>query len=427
MAHRSIDVRFGPLDYDRLRSLLDSPTFSPKEVTKLRAKALQSPEAPSEALLKMLEEAEPVVYKTQAKPQPSRLLKTLAAAREDLRGAVFANTVDHGDAAYLFLFAQVSPTSLHFLVLEKDDCVLPAAQPSGHNSAGQHSDPSQAWFPFRWKSTDRVITDQALDMHEDMVVFLGAFFFHGVHVVADGEPMNLGDLVQRLPKQSKAEATAEHQERKQAKRAVDADMMAAHPWLEEYVGKAKKRRGAPPAGAIGAADTAAGEAEEAPAEASDPVEVDLAAVYAEVAKNKALYEVTDVGGDGGFVTRVRGGLWTAVHTGRATDCIKGACTGGLAADFCRRFGLNREASFATRTYSHDGASFLANAWVHRMQWMFQLWLEKGTHGDTLSEEDLAAYQEDPAFQDWVSSLGADAAAHGRITQIRGLRPKKPVK
>jgi hypothetical protein len=282
VTHRSMDVRFGPSDFDRLRNMLESPTFTRKEVTKLRAKALESPERPTEAVLDMLEEAEPEVYKTQAKVQPASLIKTLAAAREELRGAVFASTLGHGDAAYLFLFAQVTPVSLHFLVLEKDDCVLPADPLSGHNAAGQHADPTQAWFQCRWKSTDKTITDAALDIQEDWVVVQHSFCTHGAHIVSDSAAVHLGALAAGLPKQAKAQATEEQKERKQAKRQVDAEMVESHPWLEDYLGKPKKRRGAPPASASGAADSAAHEAEGATAEPSDPVEMDLAAVYAEV-------------------------------------------------------------------------------------------------------------------------------------------------
>jgi hypothetical protein len=429
LTHGCSDIRFGPSDYERIAALLDSPSFQQKQVTKLRATALQSPERPSDAQLEVMLRNEPTVYLTQAqeKVKASALIKRLAAARDHLRGWIFANGRGQGASAWLFLFAQLSPISMHFMALEMDHMGVPTGD-SGHNAAGQHAEAALAWSPYRWRATDRFTsTDRGFEVQEDMLIFQHAFCAPGLHIVTGAEPVALRYVLRGLPKAPRSDPSAPdgNKERKKAKTSgVPQGVLDEHPWLDAYLDQGKKKPDkkahAPDADEKAAADPLERDAEEA----KDPADIDLDTVYAEVAANKAIYDsVVELGGKPAFNVRVRGGLWTALKTGRATDCIKAACEKGtLAADFCARYNLHKEASFATKRYTADGASFLANAWAHRMEFFFQRWLTQAKEAYGFSDDDYAAYEEEPGFAAWVAAQGADSPAQARVAQIRALRP-----
>ena len=89
-----------------------------------------------------------------------------------------------------------------------------------------------------------------------------------------------------------------------------------------------------------------------------------------------------------FKVQVRGGAWTAEHTGMAIDSFRAFATRGFASQLCARFHIGATATFSIRLYSEDGAQRLAHLWCHKMEWLLQLWCAHDRDDAFRFEEDV---------------------------------------
>ena len=122
-----------------------------------------------------------------------------------------------------------------------------------------------------------------------------------------------------------------------------------------------------------------------------------------------------------FKVRVRGGASTAARMGVAADASRGEAANQQAEAFCLAAGLPRSATFNFRRYTETHARDLARAWCHRLQWWYDLWLERsGLEPPRFAPEDPAQYQ----APQWVADLEAAGNAYvvARLAELGNIMP-----
>ena len=78
-----------------------------------------------------------------------------------------------------------------------------------------------------------------------------------------------------------------------------------------------------------------------------------------------------------FKLKVRGGKAGAERLGVGADSLRGAPCNQPAERFVQLAGLPRSATFHIGRYGELHAGELVRVWCHRLQYWFDLWLEKG--------------------------------------------------
>ena len=79
-----------------------------------------------------------------------------------------------------------------------------------------------------------------------------------------------------------------------------------------------------------------------------------------------------------FFVQARGGAWTQRTHGTVIDCFAAYARKGPPMDWSHAWGLGKSASFAISLYTESGAQLLATSWVHKLQWLYHVFL---VHGD----------------------------------------------
>lgn len=100
------------------------------------------------------------------------------------------------------------------------------------------------------------------------------------------------------------------------------------------------------------------------------------AVDALLAKRAELEETREEQGPN-FLWTLRGGRWTAKHTGMAYDSFRAYAVAGNPATWCGLMSIVATATFSIRLYTEDGARMLADNWCHRMEFLYKFWQDSG--------------------------------------------------
>ena len=128
-----------------------------------------------------------------------------------------------------------------------------------------------------------------------------------------------------------------------------------------------------------------------------------------------------VGYDGDFNITLTGGPAVMREHGLAFQAFKGLVRQGSPAElWCGQHGLAKSASFSLAMYGEQTARIMAHAWCHRMHYFYSLWVAADDPSFRYTDEDVAAYAEQPAFSDLASGL--EGAQLARANKIRALRP-----
>jgi hypothetical protein len=126
--------------------------------------------------------------------------------------------------------------------------------------------------------------------------------------------------------------------------------------------------------------------------------------------------------DGSFSYTLRGGSWTKAHLGVAFDSFRGFTAAGRPRVFCAKFGLGQTSTFSISKYGEDLCISLCKAWVHRMFFLYRLWLDDGASSEyRFREEDLARFAPVPEVQ--VLALDASVAFRERLNGVNSMRPR----
>jgi hypothetical protein len=93
-----------------------------------------------------------------------------------------------------------------------------------------------------------------------------------------------------------------------------------------------------------------------------------------------------------------------------------------ASNFCQQFDLGRTSDFHISAYGEDLAHTLASAWMHKVSFFWDAWVDAGRPDDMLWPPVVAGYEEPAAFRAIVDA-GASVALQRRLQRIRGLVPR----
>ena len=119
-----------------------------------------------------------------------------------------------------------------------------------------------------------------------------------------------------------------------------------------------------------------------------------------------------------FVVVVRGGKSVQSTQGRPYDAIAGEARGAAAADFCRRK-VGQESVRFDIAFGEATAATLARAWVHKMQFFWDLERsDSSLVAAPFSPAVLATYDESTDFT--ALELGASKTLLARISQVRAF-------
>ena len=125
----------------------------------------------------------------------------------------------------------------------------------------------------------------------------------------------------------------------------------------------------------------------------------------------------------GFAVKVMGGAWCRANLGKDYDCFRGQASGQLVKDFCTSHKLSQSSRYSIEKFGEHIAHRLAQAWCHKMNHLFRVWLDTPTGVNTIDRAALEAYVEDADFVTWVDGLGDTDPCKARVDQIRGLTLK----
>jgi hypothetical protein len=122
-----------------------------------------------------------------------------------------------------------------------------------------------------------------------------------------------------------------------------------------------------------------------------------------------------------FRCTVRGGDDTMARFGIAFDYFKGEAKPGLPCQFCGLAGIPKSANYSLSLYGEQISVTLMQAWVSKMQFIFDLWQAAGSPSPVgFTADELARWNEPLELAKLSTVLPIDVAVIGRIHQIRQL-------
>ena len=247
----------------------------------------------------------------------------------------------------------------------------------------------------------------------------------GGRVASDGDWRPLDEVLRGLGGGAIAAAAAASDDESESEAAVpapesDVPLWVTHPWLMAdwaALGHTRKGRLEPrlQTPAVASEETAPRDDWSAEGFTAEEAMAELEAL-------RARWACDEHRAPSDFKVRVRGGAYTAARMGVAADASRGEAANQEAEAFCVAAGLPRSATFNFLRYTEEHARDLARAWCHRLQWWFDLWMERGGEGPPLfAPEDAAQYQ----APQWVADLPA-AGNHflgARLAELARIEPR----
>lgn len=407
---RSTSVRFGDRDLAALSAMLRSPEFSKSQAKRLRETAALPPRIPPPEAIAALEACSPPPP-AASRPAPA-WLRSLCRNRDELRNSVLFTSDDDGSVAYLFCYATKSPLLAMFLSLRVRAMVLPCWDDCGPEEFEQAW---QEWAEYAFEVVPGAyISHEELQLPEDAELQLvrDAFFKGPRSVVADGPAEPLSAWV---CEKKEAKGDVSERRRPPTRSSLGDDLVAAHPWLEEYLhssgGRSSGSRQGPH---LPPAAVAANEVEVLTTEEMD-------AVWAALAAKREAWAAESVTAEGAFQTKIRGGSWTGSNKGREADCIAAMAVSGAPIEWCKAYGLNQMASFSYNLYGERVASTLAEEWCRRMLYFYGVWQAQPNPKYKFTSSDVEGYEESEEWKAFFTAL-PPGAARRRATGIRAVAP-----
>ena len=108
--------------------------------------------------------------------------------------------------------------------------------------------------------------------------------------------------------------------------------------------------------------------------------------------------------------------------GQVADGVRTYACGQAAIDFCTIYGHHKSATFSLQLYGHEEANKLAKCWAHRMQFWFNLWLERGMFRTTkFRASDETLYGRPEAACELLGSMSEQLLR--RLSQVLSIHPR----
>ena len=197
---------------------------------------------------------------------------------------------------------------------------------------------------------------------------------------------------------------------------MNPDLLQMYPWLEKYSRQARPD--------TAQRDHEALEADRNPVELPLLDEDVLAAAWASLEARRQEWADEEVVRTPDFETFIRGGARIQATLGVPYDCIISRACSDESRSWIQGYFVTKTAAFAYRKYGERAAHMLAMGWCHKMQHLFDLFVDS-RQGDLYVYQDaeLNGYIPDPAYSAWVQTLPEGSPAYTRHEEIKSLRPR----
>ena len=238
-----------------------------------------------------------------------------------------------------------------------------------------------------------------------MWVFPGLVYQGGDLVQSREEPEPLETFLARLPAPPRATPPAGPPEKKQKLE----DTSAEKEWERRRWKSGSSR-----------SSLALPVCEESSSDMDDDITLDPE-IAEELARFRASWAEAQEGRSNDFQVTVLGGSWTARHKGVVADAFSGSARGDTANAWCRCRGLPRSARYEIALYGEEHAAALARVWCAKMQYLFNVCLEREDDRHALSPAEVAAWPEPSDLGRIERELRGIRQVPLRIAQIRNLR------
>ena len=406
--HRLSDKELQELS---LRCLHSSVTV--QEARESRDKALQSPEAPDQAGQTKLLRHAPAPGPKHKVPA---FVKTICKSRELFsQCALTLSLADGQSQQFLFLFAQQSPYALVVQPLKPRQA--PSVQFSLDTqwiSAMEYPDKvlDEDWT-FDGQTVNLASPDWQGDATEVMVV-PDTFMYDARHCGSFSDACFLEDFVEGF--EETGAGRKEPKEKKARKARPDQAVLAAHPWLRDALELRDDAVPERPRARPAASSSTPYHARAIPDDADQDV---LERASAELREKQLELEGTLEDNTEHFATSIRGGRWTQAVLSVPFDCFAAQAKSKVAKAFCQHHGLPVMQSYSMARYGEDGASKLALAWTHRMNWLFTQ-CGRQPEAPLPSLEEWQSYVESDDFQGYLEALPQQNVAWQRVNAMRRL-------
>jgi hypothetical protein len=122
-----------------------------------------------------------------------------------------------------------------------------------------------------------------------------------------------------------------------------------------------------------------------------------------------------------FFPKVLGGVWTDLHMGIPFDRL--ACKARSHTKKWRKmFKIQEAYTFSVGLYGEHDAHMLVKAWIHKLTYLFELWLGRGEPAAQYSEEDHAEFAHTESYMDWACALELESDSFTAVLKLRHFRP-----
>ena len=237
-----------------------------------------------------------------------------------------------------------------------------------------------------------------------------AHFLGRQQVVSDSEPVPWMEFTKGLP--------ARQGNRSQSRKLkASEDLLQAHPWLSEVLGD-------PQAAAHGSQSSDSSDDESAQIQGLQHTDEAIEAAWKELQDKRS--ELSDAASTdtGHFAISIRGGAYTFKKAGVAADCVVCFARDSLAKSFCREFKLQQMYSFAFKKFTEPAAMKMAAEVCARLEHWYALHLELVDDTADFTDEMLATYTGQDAFESWCGELSHGSATALRASAIQAMRPSR---
>ena len=237
-------------------------------------------------------------------------------------------------------------------------------------------------------------------------------------VGADGDWMPLADLQEIFPLPSRASDGSS------APRVRAHPRHGDEPWLKDlWLWDFPDAQGAKAKSGAGKPGATAYVAAEGDSDSMGSFESADEALDALWDKRSGLFHAHPEAHSGNFRWTLLGGRWLKKTKGISYDRILAAATKGLPKQWAWQYKMGKATSWTLKTYGEDACVTLAQAWVAKNEFLFDIWWRSGASDDF----DYAAADADA----WPRPEGFDtlvAEAKGRLrTRVRDILNSKPAR
>lgn len=408
--------KFSCEDIARMDKRLASADLRGRALEQAREAATRPPEPPALAEQVKLQSFADKCLAPETTARAPLWARMVCHHRDDFRNCILRFQGPERSQYFLFVYAVKNPELVVLAPLREVIAAMPCfvGLPLAHVWLAQKLHVRRRFaFNFgRFTLHNEVVIEGETQLH----VLPHVHFTRRGHVGTDGDEVPWADFTEGFQVRVATETRAAASD---LSAHPDAAVLLAHPWLQGHFDQVKggntAKVGARPSGGGRPRDDTQGELDDDAAEHA----------FAELEKKRREWEAAPVPHMPDFVTKIRGGAWTAARTGSATDSVRGEARGQDAIAWCVSRGVPKTATFAFTRYTEGGAGVLAREWCRRMQWYFDAAREGSvghSSGSASSSASPGAPPPEPEeFANLMTSAAVASATRERGAALRAMR------